>query len=375
MARNVSTTSNDRNPAALDNDRPVFMPAVAIEDAVGENGLIFVTQRRTIPIRLGDSKCNAKAMLKTQSEIHAGQPLFIGIDGGGTGCRARIADADGRVLGMGYSAPAAVRLGLERALAAVLGAARAAAVKAGLPSDAFSRMHAVAGLAGIGRKSVLEQLKAQPHPFRSLAFVNDATIACIGAHGGRDGGIVIVGTGSVALALKDGLEIRVGGYGFPVSDEGSGADLGLRAIRCSLRSSDGRIAPTPLTRALMERFANDPFEVVAWADHATATDYAQLAPLVMDHAESGDTIARDIAANAAREVDALARRLVARGVARIALVGGVARRMEPWLAEDVRRTLVPAQGDAVDGALILARRFRDESTSPGTRRQDRLLRA
>lgn len=290
-------------------------------------------------------------------------PLFIGVDGGGTGCRARIADAQGRVLGAGHSAPAAVRLGLERALAAVLGAARAAAANAGLPAEALSGMNAVVGLAGIGRKSVLGQLNARPHPFRSVTYVNDATIACIGAHGARDGGIVIVGTGSVALALKDGREIRVGGYGFPVSDEGSGADLGLRAIRCSLRSCDGRLAPTPLTRAIMAQFANDPFEIVAWADRATATDYAHFAPLVMEQAEKGDTVAREIVTNAARETDSLARRLVAQGVARIALVGGVARRMEPWLSEDVRRTLVPAEGDAIDGALLLARRLAERSES------------
>ncbi|HLY06831.1 MAG TPA: BadF/BadG/BcrA/BcrD ATPase family protein [Rhizomicrobium sp.] len=296
--------------------------------------------------------------------------LFIGVDGGGTGCRARIADAGGRVLGAGHSAPAAVRLGLERSLAAVLAAARAAAANAGLPSNALARLYAAVGLAGIGRKSVLGQLKARPHPFRAVTYVNDATIACIGAHGGRDGGIVIVGTGSVGLARKDGREIRVGGYGFPVSDEGSGADLGLRAIRCSLRSSDGRIAPTPLTRAIMAHFADDPFEIVAWADHATATDYAHFARLVMDHAESGDSVAREIVANAAREADALARRLIAQGVARIALVGGVARRMEPWLAEDVRRSLVPAQGDPVDGALFLARRLAAEALLPRLDRAD-----
>lgn len=284
-------------------------------------------------------------------------PLFIGVDGGGSGCRARIADADGRTLGAGHSAPAAVRLGLERALAAVLSAARAAAANAGLGADAFSRMYAVVGLAGVGRKLVLAQLKARPHPFRAVTYVNDATIACAGAHGGRDGGIVIVGTGSVGLAQSGGRDIRTGGYGFPVSDEGSGADLGLRAIRCALRAFDGRISPTPLTRAIMARFADDPFEIVAWADDATATDYAHFAPLVMDHAEKGDTVGREIVRNAAREVDSLARRLAAQGIARIALVGGVARRMEPWLADDVRRTLVPAQGDALDGALLLARRM------------------
>jgi len=299
------------------------------------------------------------------------EPLFVGVDGGGSGCRARIADAAGHTLGGGHSVPAAVRLGIERALAAVFAAARAALADAGLPLDALSRMHAVVGLAGIGRKSVLGQLEARSHPFRSVAFVNDATIACLGAHGGHDGGIVIIGTGSVALAHKDGHEFRVGGYGFPVSDEGSGADLGLRAVRWSLRTCDGRLAPTDLTRSVMGRFGNDAFEVVAWADHATATDYAHFAPLVMDHAESGDRVAREIVTNAAREIDSLARRLVARGVSRIALVGGVAPRMQGWLADDVQRVLVPAQGDGVAGALILARSCADGKPEPPSNVCDR----
>ena len=91
------------------------------------------------------------------------------------------------------------------------------------------RMHAAVGLAGVGRKGLLEQLERLPHPFRSVIYIHDATIACIGAHGGRDGGIVIVGTGSVGFAVVEGREFRIGGYGFPISDEGSGADLGLHA--------------------------------------------------------------------------------------------------------------------------------------------------
>jgi glucosamine kinase len=47
----------------------------------------------------------------------------------------------------------------------------------------------------VSRKGALEELMARPHPFRSVVYVNDAAIACIGAHGGRDGGIVIIGTG------------------------------------------------------------------------------------------------------------------------------------------------------------------------------------
>jgi glucosamine kinase len=247
-------------------------------------------------------------------------------------------------------------LGIDRALAEVQKACRAALAEAGLGADAMSSVHAAVGLAGIGRKGALEQLTVQPHSFHSVVYVNDATIACIGAHGARDGGIVIVGTGSVGLAVVGGREVRVGGYGFPISDEGSGADLGLHTIRLALRAYDERAVGTSLTRDVMMRFHNDPFEVVAWMDHATATDYATFAPLVMRHADAGDPVARRIVRDAAEQIDELVRRLSECGALRIALLGGLASSMQPWLAPDVQRRLVPVEGDALDGALHLARR-------------------
>jgi glucosamine kinase len=283
-------------------------------------------------------------------------PLFVGVDGGGTGCRARIEDAKGNLLGNGIAGPAALRIGVDRALAEVEKACRAAVDDAGLKADALSSLHAAVGLAGVGRKGALEELLLRPHPFRSVIYVHDATIACIGAHGARDGGIVIIGTGSVGFAVVDGREVRIGGYGFPISDEGSGADLGLHAIRMALRAYDERAVGTSLTRDVMLRFHNDPFEAVAWMDHATATDYATFAPLVMRHADSGDPVARRIIREAAEQIDELVRRLCEFGASRVALLGGLATSMQPWLAPDVQRRLVPVEGDAVDGALHLARR-------------------
>ncbi len=283
------------------------------------------------------------------------RPLFIGVDGGGTGCRARIEDQDGHVLGTGVAGPAALRLGIDRAVAEVEKAARAALADAGLASESLGALQAAVGLAGVGRQGVLEQLVLRPHPFRGVVYAHDATIACLGAHGARDGGIVIVGTGSVGFALVGGGEVRVGGYGFPISDEGSGADLGLSAIRVALRAYDRRAAATRLTREVMTRFHDDPFAAVAFMDGATATDYATFAPLVMRHADAGDPVARRIVRDAAEQVDELVRRLVECGTPRVALLGGLASTMQPWLAPDVQRRLVPPEGDAVDGALRLAR--------------------
>jgi glucosamine kinase len=285
-------------------------------------------------------------------------PFFVGVDGGGTGCRARIEDATGRVLGTGIAGPAALRVGVEKALREVQTACRAALADAGLGDEVLGSAHAAVGLAGVGRQGALESLVQQPHPFRSVVYTHDATIACIGAHGGRDGGIVIVGTGSVGFAVAGKREIRVGGYGFPISDEGSGADLGLHAIQLALRAHDERVVGTNLTNDVMMRFHNEPFEAVAWMDKATATDYASFAPLVMRHADDGDSIARRIVRDAAEQIDGLVRRLSECGAPRIALLGGLASSIDPWLAPDVQRRLVAPQGDAVDGALHLARRAR-----------------
>jgi glucosamine kinase len=283
-------------------------------------------------------------------------PLFVGVDGGGTGCRARIESVDGSLLGTGIAGPAALRLGIDRALAEVEKACRAAADEAGLAFEALKSAHAAAGLAGVGRKGALEELNQRPHPFRSVVYVNDATVACIGAHGAHDGGIVIVGTGSVGYAVIGEREVRVGGYGFPISDEGSGADLGLHAIRLALRAYDERALASSLTRDVMARFHNDPFDAVAWMDRASATDYATFAPLVMRHADNGDPVARRVVRDAGEQIDELVRRLLESGASRIALLGGLASSMLPWLSPDVQRRLVPVEGDAVDGALHLARR-------------------
>ncbi len=284
------------------------------------------------------------------------EPLFLGVDGGGTGCRARLETGDGAVLGEGLAGPATTRIGIDEAWAAVQAASDRAISEADLSTNQVRRIHAGVGLAGIGRIGAQDQLESLPHSFASIVFLGDGPAACLGAHGGRDGGIVIAGTGSIGVARIAGETVQVGGYGFPIADEGSGAYLGLTAIRLALRAHDGRRERTALLHDVLIRFGQDPNEAVAWMDHATATDYATLAPLVVRHAGQGDAAARQIMQRAAQHIDGLIRALMARGAERIALLGGLSSALEPWLAPDVRFRLKPAKGDAVDGAIIAAKR-------------------
>ena len=279
----------------------------------------------------------------------------IGVDGGGTGCRARIETADGQVIGQGLSGPATTRIGIDDAFASIMQACRAAIEEAGLSKAQVAAMPAGIGLAGIGRHGAREALMARAHPFASIAFTSDAMAACFGAHGGRDGAIVIAGTGSIGIGRVAGRELRVGGYGFPISDEGSGADLGLQAVRLALRAHDGRLPASALLSEVMQRFAGDPAQAVAWMDRASATDYATFAPLVMRHADQGDPAGRRIVQGAAEQIDDLVRVLFDQGAPRVTLLGGLATAIEPWLSPDVRRRLKPADGDAVSGAILLGR--------------------
>ncbi|MER8960095.1 N-acetylglucosamine kinase [Mesorhizobium sp. M0701] len=281
---------------------------------------------------------------------------FLGVDGGGTGCRARIEDEAGTVLGQGLSGPATTRLGIEVAWASIVKAFGTAIEEAGFAAAEIARIRAGIGVAGIGRKGALEAFHAIEQPFASIDFVSDGVAACLGAHSGQDGAIVIAGTGSIGLGFVEGRDLRVGGYGFPISDEGSGADLGLKAVQFALRAHDGRHERTALLAEVMQRFKDDPFEAVAWMDRASATDYAALAPMVIRHADQGDPAGRRIVQGAAEQIDTFVRVLFEKGAPRVTLLGGLSSPLEPWLAPDVRRRLKPADGDAVSGAIILARK-------------------
>jgi glucosamine kinase len=280
--------------------------------------------------------------------------LLLGVDGGATGCRARLADIKGQIWGEGSSGPANIRFGLEESFAAVLRATDESLSQAGL-SLGEADIVACLALAGASEPTHLAAARAHKHPFARVIFTTDAHAACVGAHGGRDGGIIIVGTGSVGWAVVGGREHRVGGWGFPVSDEGSGAWLGCEAARRVLWACDGRAAWTGLLKKLYERFNSDPHAIVRWMGGARPRDFAALAPLVLDYAAQDDATACELLRLAAGYIDAKAHRLAELGVSRLALAGGIAPSIEPWLAPATKRLLVAPEGDALSGALQLAR--------------------
>lgn len=283
------------------------------------------------------------------------EPLFLGVDGGGSRCRARLETADGRALGRGLSGPASLRFGFETSRAAIMDAVSQCLDEAKLDESALARVYAGIGLAGTGQRDARKKLESWEHPFAAAWFEGDAYLAYLGAFSGGDGGVVIVGTGSIGVTFR-ARTIRVGGYGFPVSDEGSGADIGLNALRHALRTLDGRAEPSDFTREVLGEVTGDPAAIIDWLERATPTDYAKLAPIVVKHAEQGDAAAREIMTDAAHHIAALVDALYAHGAPRVTLINGLAHAIRAYMPKDVLDRLVEAEGDAVAGGILLAKK-------------------
>lgn len=281
--------------------------------------------------------------------------LFLGVDGGGSHCRVRLVDGAGRVLASAAGGPANIRLGVERSWGAIGGAIDDALAAAGLGREALARIHAGMGLAGIVGPQDLDAVRAAAPGLAGLAIESDAHIACLGAFGGADGGIVIIGTGSRGYALTGGTGQSIGGWGFPISDLGSGADIGREAVRAAVLAYDGLGPSSRFTADLLARLGGTPGTALAWAEAAQPRDYAALAPEVVAATAAGYPVAAAILIEAGNRITRLIDRLHRLGAVRICLVGGLASALEPWLPAPARALLVPPQGDALDGAILLAR--------------------
>jgi glucosamine kinase len=113
---------------------------------------------------------------------------------------------------------------------------------------------------------------------------------------------------------------------------------------------------TPLAAALLARFGGRHDAIVDWARQATPEDYGRLAPLVLEHAREGDPLGTALVSEAADEIARIAKRLLAAGAPALALVGGLAEPLRPWLPAGLKARLAAPQGDALAGALLMARR-------------------
>jgi N-acetylglucosamine kinase-like BadF-type ATPase len=264
--------------------------------------------------------------------IH-GRELVLGVDGGGTKTRAVIMDARQRVLGEGMAGPSnPLRVGIANAASAIREAIDKACAKAGVQRTDI--VAAEIGLAGVRRGDLRlrmhEALSALG--LHSIEVVTDADIALFGATEGEPGLVIISGTGSVCCGLNaQGRHLCAGGWGPLAGDEGSGSWIARRALQAMARASDGRGRETVLGTAACSHFnvaTTDDLLVAIYAPGMTNDRIAGFGKSVIEAAESGDEVAREIVFEAGRELGiaatAVIRKLrMGRERFQVAYVGGV----------------------------------------------------
>nr|MBL0710799.1 ATPase [Colwellia sp.] len=212
------------------------------------------------------------------------------------------------------------------------------------------------GLAGVNLPTLYDKMQAWQHPFKQMFLAHDLLIACFGAHHSDNGAVVVSGTGSCGFSSVNDQNVLIGGHGFPQGDKGSGAWFGLQATKHVLLSLDGIVATTLMKDTLLAKLVcTDATSVVESMAGKKATFYAQLANVVFDAAEQGDKAALTIVNEGAEYINSLIRILLIKKPSRISILGGLSRRLKPWLDQTIQAQLSEPLSPPEVGAVIFAK--------------------
>lgn len=277
----------------------------------------------------------------------------LGVDGGGTKTLARLEDLDTGQTWQVQTGPASLTNDLSAAIEHVLSAITTVMRqgKAKAPQTALA-----IGIAGAGDPAACLLLEeALPPNFFWHKIESDALTSCLGAGQGKPVVAVALGTGSVAVRLDENRRHHiVGGWGFLIGDEGGGASLGKAAVREALWEFDGEGERSTLTAAIYDQIGSVRHDIIQWLKRASPTDFAQLAPLVVELAERCDR-AEEIMRNAARDVDLTVTLTLGKRDIPVCLLGGLADAFYPYLKPTTKAVIRTPLGTSLDGACMLAK--------------------
>ena len=274
-----------------------------------------------------------------------GQPLHLGIEGGGTKTTVLLSTGQRFTLG-----PLNLQLATDQQLLALF---RSAISNLKSPISRVSLC--LAGCRTSADHARLRSLARRIWPCAKITTGNDLDSGLAAAFGPNAPGILVLsGTGSVVVGRHRSRRARAGGWGHLLGDHGSGFALVLSNLKSQISNYDhtGRVS-LPLRRVLRRLCLNTPDQLIPWIHNATKNDIAALLP---DLITADRRILREQAALLAADVRAVARKLRLRDPD-IVLAGGVFRN-RPQFVRAVRAALPGfrirlLKTDTATGTLIL----------------------
>ncbi|MCF6305146.1 MAG: ATPase [Rhodobacteraceae bacterium] len=281
---------------------------------------------------------------------------LIGVDGGGTGCRAVVADMAGNILAKADGGAANIATNLDLARKNILDTIGLAFDKAGIAPSEITNSSAVLGLAGSNLGNYANEL-ASDLPFRQSQIVNDSRITLEGAIGANDGCIAAIGTGSV-FACRDKTGVRMlGGWGFLLGDDGSGAALGHDLLRLTILAADGVSSHSDLTRQVLSGFENQVGNIVEAAKNFAPKDFAEFAPDIVTASQNGDVNGSRLMQQHSELVRLSIDAAGFDPAKPFCMLGGLGAIYLNLLPEKYRQAAHPPIGNALSGALQMAKQL------------------
>lgn len=281
---------------------------------------------------------------------------FLGFDGGGTKTECVLVGSDGRVLARATGGPSnPVRSGYTRAWFSLSESADMVMSRQKITSSDIRGV--CAGIGGAGRSSVerkLSQFFERSFPNAEVEVTTDLEIALDAAFGTGEGIVLVAGTGSAALGRSAlGREARAGGRGPWFSDEGSGFDIGRRALAAVLLADEGRGPTTALTDLIFVYLqARNWDAIVDQVSKESDLVFPRLFPLVAQVADAGDAVAREILSAAAYSLASLAASVAAKLGWQENVVSGSPAGSSPDFTADSRSGDGDAESKQIPIALV-----------------------
>lgn len=236
----------------------------------------------------------------------------LGIDAGGTKTTAWLAmlseSRDFEVVGRGTAGGANLQVTSESHAWEQISAAIAHAfADADLePQTVQAACLAVAGAGRPGTRVRVLRWADEARLANQVKVVHDGEPVLFAAFPDGVGVALIAGTGSLAFGRdSSGRDVRSGGWGYLLGDEGSGYSIALAGLRAAVRSADGRSDRTRLLTGFLNTLdctaVSELIDAIYDTD-VTRETIASLSRVVFREAAAGDMVAARILDESATEL-------------------------------------------------------------------------
>ncbi len=248
---------------------------------------------------------------------------YLGVDGGGTKTEFLLVDEEGRALGgkvVQGSNPNDI--GVEGTYEVVINGVKSLCEGCNVP---MTETCVYVGGSGCGVGDISKSLQSRMNKeVKACAFSSDLPNVVEMGLAEEDGIVVIAGTGSVFALQREGTLRVVGGNGFLFEEYGSGFALGRAGFIAAFAQIDGLQEETALLPLIEERLGGGLKSRLNDIYRGGKRYIAEFAPLVLQAAEEGDRIAREIVEKNAEFISTTLNRLAQNfnGRVRVALAGG-----------------------------------------------------